>query len=97
MSPSVSCRGCGFECVCEPQGPRLAIRAKSSTNPGGRDLGPGCQRGDLRDKQEVKFCYDSKHEAIFFLFFLTLPNFTHSRANKLIWCVFILTYNIKEL
>lgn len=29
--------------------------------------------------------------------FLTLLNFTQSRTNKLIWCVFILTYNIKEL
>lgn len=53
-------------CVWEPQGykPRSAIRAKSSTNPGGRDLGLGCQRGDLRDRQEVKFQYDSKHVAV---------------------------------
>lgn len=45
-------------CVCarvRGGGPRSAIRAESSTNPGGSDLDPGCQRGDLEEGQEAVF------------------------------------------
>ncbi len=41
-------QGC---CVSEGCGLRLAIRAKSSTNPAGRGLGLRFQRGDLEKRE----------------------------------------------
>lgn len=48
----------GLLCVVDGCGLRLAIRAKSSTNPAGRGLGLRFQRGDLQEKQEDKL-YDN--------------------------------------
>ena len=44
-------QGC---CVLEGCGLRLAIRAKSSTNPVGRGPGLRYQKGDLEEKHQVK-------------------------------------------
>lgn len=44
--------------MSEGCGLRLAIRAKSSTNPAGRGQGLRFQRGDLEEKHEVKFQSD---------------------------------------
>lgn len=41
--------------MLEGCGSRLAIRAKSSTNPGGRGLGLRFQRVDLEEKHDIKF------------------------------------------
>lgn len=47
---SVICRAVFMGC-----GLKLAIRAKSSTNPVGKGLGLRFQRGDLEEKHQLKF------------------------------------------
>lgn len=45
--------------MLEGCGSRLAIRAKSSTNPGGRGLGLRFQRVDLEAKHDVKLTHNT--------------------------------------